>query len=461
MKNTFEKNFYFGCASSGPQSEGDKNKANQNIFDRWYENQPDIFHQSVGPDEASDVYHQFENDVKMMKELNLNSFRTSIQWSRLIQDFKTLEVSKDALAFYHNYIDALIENDIEPFINLYHFDMPAYYQDLGGFENKEVIDAFVAYAKICFSEFGDKVSKWFTMNEPIVPVEGGYLYQFHYPQIVDMKRAVQVGYNSMVASAKVIEQFKKMNIQGEIGIILNLTPSYSRNETVEDNKAAELADLLFNRSFLDPCVHGSYPDELIQFIAEQEIMPEFTEDELSVIKHNTVDLLGVNFYQPRRVKEKESQVTAPMLPESFFDYYEMPGRRMNIYRGWEIYPEAIYDIAINIKHNYNNIKWFVSENGMGVENEQRFLSEDGMIEDDYRIDFIKEHLYHLKRGIDEGSHCIGYHLWTFVDNWSWLNAYKNRYGLVSYNLETKERKFKKSAYFMQSFIKGGTYEDYN
>ena len=122
----------------------------------------------------------------------------------------------------------------------------------------------------------------------------------------------------------------------------------------------------------------------------------------------------------------------------------MPGRRMNPYRGWEIYPEAMYDIAMNLKNNYNNIPWYISENGMGVEGEDRYKNEDGIIEDDYRIDFIKEHLEHLHRGIEEGSNCFGYHTWTPIDCWSWLNAYKNRYGYISVDLDTQKKTIKKS-----------------
>jgi 6-phospho-beta-glucosidase len=141
------------------------------------------------------------------------------------------------------------------------------------------------------------------------------------------------------------------------------------------------------------------------------------------------------------------------MPDTYFDNYDMPGKRMNIYRGWEIYPKALYDIAINLRDNYNNIKWFVSENGMGVENEERFKDENGMIHDDYRIEFISEHMEELHKGIEEGSNCVGYHLWTFVDNWSWKNAYKNRYGYISYDLETRKRTMKKSAYWIKDVVK--------
>ena len=163
-----------------------------------------------------------------------------------------------------------------------------------------------------------------------------------------------------------------------------------------------------------------------------------------------MDFLGVNYYQPIRVKAKETPVdpTAMITPESFYDYYEMPNRKINPYRGWEIYPKGMYDIATNIRTNYHNIEWMITEHGMGVENEARFL-QNGRIEDDYRIDFYKEHLTWLHKGIEEGSNCIGYHVWTGIDCWSWLNAYKNRYGLISIDLNTQKRTIKKSGYWFR------------
>ncbi len=122
------------------------------------------------------------------------------------------------------------------------------------------------------------------------------------------------------------------------------------------------------------------------------------------------------------------------MPEDYFDNYEMPGRKMNPYRGWEIYEQGIYDILINVRDHYGNIDCFISENGMGVENEARFIKEDGMIHDDYRIEFVQSHLKYVHQAIQEGANCLGYHMWTCMDNWSWTNAYKNRYGFISVDL---------------------------
>ncbi|MCR6109828.1 glycoside hydrolase family 1 protein [Bacillus sp. A301a_S52] len=447
----FPDNFWWGSAASATQMEGAAHEGGkgENIWDHWYKIEPNRFFDGVGPETTSDFYHQYKEDIQRMKEIGHNSFRFSISWARLIPGGEG-EVNQEAVNFYNDVINELLKYDIEPFVNLYHFDMPKELQDKGGFENRDVVTLFADYAKKCFDLFGDRVKMWFTFNEPIVPVEGGYLYDFHYPNIVDAQKAFQVAYHTMIASALAIRGFRQLDIKGQIGIILNLTPSYPRSQHPADLKAAHIADLFFNRSFLDPAVLGEFPSELIQLLKEYNHLPVYKEEDLAVIKENTVDILGVNYYQPRRVKAKDHAPNSdsPFMPDWFFDNYEMPGRKMNPYRGWEIYEKGIYDIMMNLKNNYGNIASFISENGMGVQDEHRFL-KDGRIEDDYRINFIKGHLTWLHKAIEEGCHTKGYHLWTFMDNWSWMNAYKNRYGFYSVNLETKERTAKKSAYWIK------------
>ena len=461
---TFPKGFFWGTASSGPQTEGrfDGDGKGENIWDYWYNKEPEKFFNHIGPDKASYNYQYYKEDVRLMKATGHNSFRTSIQWSRLIPE-GVGAVNPQAVDFYNSFIDELITNGIEPFINLYHFDMPMALQAKGGWLNRETVDAYVNFAKTCFNLFGDRVKYWFTHNEPIVPVEGGYLYNFHYPNEVNMKHAVQVAFHEMLASSLAVKAYHETQ-DGKIGIILNLTPSYPRDENnPEDVKTAQIADAFFNRSFLDPAIKGEYTADLIAIIKELDMMPEYTAEDLQTIKENTIDLLGVNYYQPRRVKAKENPADKDPqnpMPDDFFDYYDMSGKKMNPYRGWEIYEKGIYDIMMNVRDNYGNLPCYISENGMGVEGEERYINANGQIEDDYRIDFIKDHLRYLHQAIEEGANCIGYHLWTCMDNWSWCNAYKNRYGLIAVDLDKKgKRTIKKSGYFFKELSDKNGFED--
>lgn len=455
----FPQGFFWGAAASGPQTEGNTNKINKSIWDLWFEKSPERFYNNIGPNVVCDTYNRFREDVKLMKDINFNSFRTSIQWSRLIKDFYTGEVDEDAVRFYNEYIDEMIKNGIEPIINLYHFDMPAILQEeLGGWESKKTTDLFVLFARKAFELFGDRVKYWTTFNEPIVPVEGGYLYDFHYPCKKDMKLAVQVAYNTILAHAKVVEEYRKQNQDGKIGVILNLTPTYTRDEREEDKKAAHIADLFFNRSFLDPMVKGEFPVELKEILASHNMLPETTEEEKNLILTQKIDFLGVNYYVPRRVRAVEKTPEKFTQPEYYFEYHIKENGRFNPYRdGNEIHPEAIYDIAKNIQNNYNNIPWYIAEIGIAMSLDSEKVLEDGRIDDSFRTNLMIEHFDQLHRAIEEGANCFGLHQWTFIDNWSWLNSFKRRYGFYRLELETGERKIKEHAKWFREVAKNNGY----
>ncbi|WP_435301218.1 glycoside hydrolase family 1 protein, partial [Dubosiella newyorkensis] len=235
-------------------------------------------------------------------------------------------------------------------------------------------------------------------------------------------------------------------------------PAYPRSDSKEDLDAAAFADDFFNRSFLDPAVFGTFPKTLIEILKKDNVLWESDEKELEIIKNNTVDFIGVNYYHPKRVKAPEADHFENWMPDRYFSDYDMPGKRMNPYRGWEIFPKAIYDIAKNVQDNYGNIKWFISENGMGVEGEEKYRKENGEIEDDYRIEFYEEHLAWLNKAIQEGSNCFGYHAWTPFDCWSWNNAYKNRYGFIAIDLNDQKRTIKKSGYWLKDVADNNGYE---
>ena len=455
LKYKFPENFWWGAATSGPQSEGRFHKAHRSVFDYWFDTDPQAFFHQVGPNTASNFYNSYKEDIAMMKEIGLNSVRTSIQWTRLMKDFETGETDADGVRFYNAVIDEFLRQGITPVMNLHHFDLPIeLYEKYGGWASKKVVDLFVVFAKKCFELFGDRVKHWVTFNEPMVVAEGEYLYQFHYPNLVDGKTAVQVVYNLNLASAKAIAAFHASSCAaqgGKIGIVLNLTPAYPRSDAEEDKKAAAFAEDFKNRSFLEPAVHGVFPESLTGVLQRDGVLWQSTPEEMEIIHQNTVDFLGVNYYQPFRAKAREIPFdeSSGWMPDKYFDAYEMPGRRMNPYRGWEIYPQAIYDIAINVRDNYGNIPWYISENGMGVEGEEKFTHADGYVEDDYRIDFYKEHLGWLHKGIEEGSNCFGFHAWTPIDCWSWSNAYKNRYGYIAVELATQKKTIKKSGQWIK------------
>lgn len=268
----FPENFYFGSATSSTQSEGAHSidGKGKDIWDLWYEEEPFKFHDEIGPENTSTFYKNYKSDIQLLKKTGHNSFRTSISWSRMFPEGYG-EVNEKAVAFYRDVFEEMRKNDIEPFVNLFHFDMPVAMQEIGGWENREVVNHYAAFAKKCFELFGDIVKRWFTFNEPIVHVECGYLQQYHYPCKVDPKAAVQVAYHTALASALAIKEYHALNQGGKIGIVLNLTPAYPRSENPADVKAAQIAELFANKSFLDPSVKGEYDPMLIEIIKKHDL----------------------------------------------------------------------------------------------------------------------------------------------------------------------------------------------
>lgn len=454
----FPKDFWWGAATSGPQTEGFYNKAHKSVMDHWYEVKPEDFFDGVGPHIASDFYHTHAEDITLLKEIGMNSFRTSIQWSRLIKNFETGEIDNEAKKFYDRVINELIEAGIEPVINLFHFDMPIELQETNdGWVSRETVDLFVKYAEVAFDLFGDRVKYWSVFNEPMVVPEAGYLYGFHYPKYIGRgKDAVQVMYHLVLATAKTIQVFKKSKAKengAQISTILNLTPAYPASDSKADIEASEFVDDFFNNMFVDTAIQGEFPSKLVAKLKKDGVLWKSEVEDAQIIKENTVDFLGVNYYHPKRTKARTTSLPKALqgewVPDIYFEEYDWPEKRMNPYRGWEIYPQAIYDIAMNMKNKYPEMPWFISENGMGVEGEEKYIDENGQINDDYRIDFYEEHLAWLHKAMQEGSKCFGYHAWTAFDCWSWNNAYKNRYGYIAIDLKTQKRTIKKSGYWLK------------
>lgn len=444
----FPENFLWGASSSGPQSEGAAKLGGkgESIWDYWYSINPELFFENVGPNDTSTFYANYKDDIKLMKKIGLNSFQTSIQWSRMMPD-KTGKINFEAVKFYNKVIDELINSGILPIINLYQSDIPMWAQKIGGWESRNVVDYYVQFAKACFRLFGDRVKFWTTFNDPLATCEKSYLGDDQYPCVVDGLRATRVAYHEMLASAIAIKEYRKMEISsdGSIGITLNITPSYPKDFRSKNIEAANIQDLFYNRSYLDASVFGEFPSELIDILKENKALPDCEKRDLEIIKENTVDYLGINYFFPRRVQARDEKLKSDVfLPEKYFETYNWEMSKINKYSGWEIYEDGLYDICDCIMKNYGNIPFFIAGNGLGVEGEEQFMNEKGQIQDDYRIDFLKDHLKKLHLGIMAGSNCFGYHCWTLIDNWCWKDAYKNRYGLIHLDTKTQKRKIKKS-----------------
>lgn len=451
-KVVLPEKFLIGASSSAWQTEGWAGKdGRMNYMDLWYKKTPECWYEGYGPTVATDFYHRYQEDIELMKQCGLQVYRTSIDWSRFIRNYDTAEVDPDALAYYGKLIDSLIAAGIEPMICLEHYELPAeLFETYGGWGSKYVVECFVKYAQKVFEAFGNRVKYWFTFNEPIVIQTRIYLDAVRWPYEQDSAKWIQWNYYKVLAHAKTVELYHKMELGGKIGIILNPEVVYPRSQSPGDRLAAHIYDLYFNRMYLDPCLKGEFPDELLKDLETHQILFESTPEELQTIRENVLDILGLNLYFPKRVQEPSHvrNSNTAFHPCCYYEEFVLPGREMNKDRGWEIYPRIVYDMGMRIKEEYGNIPWLITENGMGIMGEDRFLNQDGMVEDDIRIDFIKRHLEWAVKSVEDGANCLGYLVWAFTDCVSPGNAFKNRYGLVSINLKRgRNRTIKKSGYF--------------
>jgi 6-phospho-beta-glucosidase len=468
MKLKFPKDFLWGAATASEQSEGHgKTSKSKTVWDLFYEKHPSLFHNQVGPSITNDQTNNFKNEYKMLSDISFNSYRTGFSWARLFPDGRN--VSKEAVSLYHEMINELKKHKIKVVMTLVHFDLPSFVQEKGGLASREFTDMFEVYADFIFEEFGNEVDMFVTFNEPVVPVIGGYIKKFHWPMVSDRKLAINAGFFTILAHAKVVNLFNnkyRNKIKAKIGVVCNVSPAIARESgiaTDSDKKAAEMFDLLHNYSMLDPMIKGQFPKDLVNILKKKNLLPDYKKEDIQLIKNIKLDFIGINYYAPTRVIEPD--INKFMKDQNdffyeFFDFYSSKNVRMNVFRGWEIKPDTLLDIANLIKNRYNNIPWYISENGMGVQNEELYRNKiTGQIDDDYRIAFVHEHLYYLHSAIQSGANCFGYHMWCAVDCWSWLNAYKNRYGFIELDLKTQSRKFKKSSYWFKNVIISNSIED--
>ena len=354
--------------------------------------------------------------------------------------------------YYHELFAAFAKAGIDVFVNLYHFDMPAYLYDRGGWENREVVEAYANYARTAFDEFGKEIRNWFTFNEPIVEPQQRFTNAVWYPFHHDFAEARRVQYGISLAHALATHEFRLAQAVGtvradaKIGLINCFTPPYTKeNPSEADLEAVRVVDGVDNRWWLDLVTKGEFPQDILDDLDRSGIDLGQRPGDEQVIKQGPVDWLGFNYYHPARVQAPSRKVDQYGNPV-FAEEYVWPDAVVNKSRGWEIYPKGVYDFAMTMRDNYPDLEWFVSENGIGIQGENANKDEKGQIQDDYRIEFVRDHLKWVAKAIEDGAKCRGYHYWAVIDNWSWSNAFKNRYGFVEVDLDDNySRHYKKSA----------------
>lgn len=437
----FPHDFLFGAASSAYQVEGAWNEDGKGVSN-WdvFSKIPGKTFEGTNGDVAVDHYHRYKEDIKLMAEMGLESYRFSVAWTRIIPDGDG-EINPKGLEFYNNLINECLKYGIVPFVTLYHWDLPQTLEEDGGWTNKRTVDAFVKYATTCFKAFGDRVKHWITFNETIVFCSLGYLDGAHPPGISnDPKRYFKATHNVFVAHARAVEEYKKLKQYGEIGITHVFSPAFPVDNDPANEQAAYHANQYSLAWYYDPILKGAYPDYVVRQIQERGWTPDWTAEELAALKRVAPknDFIGLNYYQPQRiVKHDPVEETMPTSREvvtgapgrvSFDGVYKTVSMNDKKYTkwGWEISPEGLLDGLRMLKAAYGDIKLYITENGLGDQDP----IENNEIVDVARIQYIEEHLKAVKQGIKEGIHLKGYYAWSVIDLLSWLNGFKKQYGFI-------------------------------
>lgn len=436
----FSYDFLFGAASASYQVEGAWNEDGKGVSN-WdvFSKIPGKTFEGTNGDVSVDHYHRYKEDIKLMAEIGLESYRFSVSWPRIIPDGDG-EINQKGLDFYNNLIDECLKYGIVPFVTLYHWDMPQVLEEAGGWTNRRTVDGFVKYAEACFKSFGDRVKHWITFNETVVFTALGYLAGAHPPGIKnDPKKFFQATHNVFTAHAKAVKLYKSMRQFGEIGITHVFSPAFSIDDKEENIEATYHANQHGINWFYDPVLKGHYPEYVVKQLNEMEWTPDWTEEELGILREAAIhnDFIGLNYYQPQRVmkndsnsdveRSRENSTGAPGNP-SFDGVFKTVMMDDKVYTkwGWEIAPDAFLEGLRMLKREYGDIKIYITENGLG--------DEDPIIEDEIvdvpRIKYIEEHLKALKRAVEENINVKGYYAWSAIDLLSWLNGYKKQYGFI-------------------------------
>lgn len=460
----FAKDFFIGAASASYQVEGAWNEDGKGVSN-WdvFSKIPGKTFKGTNGDVAVDHYHRYREDVRLMAEMGLESYRFSISWPRIIPDGDG-EINQKGIDFYNNLIDECLKYGIVPFVTLYHWDLPQNLEECGGWTNKRTVDAFVKYADVCYKAFGDRVKHWITFNETIVFCSLGYLDGAHPPGIKNNpKKYFQATHNVFIAHARSVESYKKLRQFGEIGITHVFTPAFSIDNNEENEKATYHANQHGINWYYDPVLKGKYPEYVVKQLKENNWTPDWTKEELDIIKSAAPknDFIGLNYYQPKRVMKnddlnaktessRESSTGAPgsISFDGVYKTVMMDDKRYTKW-DWEISPEAFLDGLRMLKNSYGDIKMYITENGLGDEDP----IIDNEIVDVPRIKFIEEHLRAIKKAIAEGINLKGYYAWSVIDLLSWLNGFKKQYGFIYVDHKNNlNRKKKLSFYWYKKVI---------
>ena len=442
---SFPKGFIWGSATAAYQIEGAWNEDSKglSIWDTFSHTAGKIFQGHTG-DKAVDHYHRWPEDVQIMASLGLQAYRFSTAWTR-VQPTGQGAVNRAGLDFYDRLVDALLENGIQPYLTLYHWDLPQPLQDMGGWANRDIASHFAEYARIMASRLGDRVLAWMTLNEPQVAALAGYFFGEHAPGLRDPSLAFQATYNLLVGHGLALEALRSaLPASAEIGIALNLSPIHPASSSDTDQLAAQRIDGIMNRLFIEPLLLGTIPPDVQESFGA--FLPNPLPGDLKRISA-PLDFLGINYYSRAVIRYD------PDVPIAQASQVQPIGNEYSLM--WEIYPPGLHEIVTRVWNDYHPAKVLITENGIPVPDG---LDLDKRVRDYRRIRYLRDHLAQVYQAIVDGIPITGYFVWSLMDNFEWSLGYHPRFGLVHVDFESQVRTIKESGRWYAQVIRDGGFD---
>jgi beta-glucosidase len=435
----FPKGFLWGAATAAYQVEGSSTAdgAGMSIWDR-FAHTPGLTRNGDTGDVACDQYRLYRQDVALMRELGLQAYRFSVSWSRVLPQGRGAP-NPAGLDYYDRLVDALLENGIEPSLTLFHWDLPAALDDLGGWLNRDAADWFADYAILMFRKLDGRVKTWATLNEPWVVTDGGYLHGALAPGHKNRFEAPIAAHNLLRAHGQAVRAYRQEG-KHRVGLVVNLEPKYPASEDPADLAATARADAYMNRQYLDPVFLGRYPEEMTDIFGEA--WPTWPAEDFALIAQ-PIDWLGFNYYTRNVTRHDEANwpLRAAPVRQEQATYTETD---------WEVFPKGLTDTLVWLKQRYGDIPIQITENGAAFYDPP--TANDGRVRDPLRTEYFRTHLNAVLDAIDKGVRVEGYMAWSLLDNLEWSLGYSKRFGIVHVNFATQARTPKDSARFYSRVI---------
>jgi len=446
----FPEDFVWGIATSAYQIEGAAAEDGRapSIWDT-FAHAPTRTHHGDHGDIACDHYHRLDADLDLISSLGLSAYRFSISWGRVMAAAGG-SPNGAGLDFYERVVDGLLGRGIEPVVTLYHWDLPQWLQDKGGWESRDTAEYFGEFVEAALGRLGDRVPRWITINEPYCAAFLGHLAGLHAPGIKDEAIAVTAAHHLLLAHARALERIRNLAPRARAGITLNLSDVQPGSRAADDVAAAARVDLVENRLFLAPVLHGTYPDDAFDFWADVTDFDFVQDGDLAAISRQ-LDFLGVNFYEQHRVvADSGNRGSVSDIVRGTHKLTPAPPVSAG---GVAVRPDALFNVLTRVHREWTDLPLWITENGLALHD---YVGPDGRCHDPERIQYLAEHFRAAARAMAQGVPLHGYLVWSLMDSFEWAEGYSLRFGLVYVDYATQVRTPKSSARWLQRVVSTNT-----